>query len=794
MRFTNIIIRGFRGFNEEQSLSLDRDVVIIYGLNGSGKSSLTEGLEWLFFGGISRQRLSRCRSDYQYEEYLRNLFYIGPGNPFVEVKGILKGKPITVKKELLKKGQVCYIDGITVPDFGRLGLNLANYFRPMLAQTEIKVLVDSEQKDRWEQLSSILGQDELTILREDLIKLKREKRDLEYKKQEGRYQSLLDDIERMPALAPLISPLSELKTDALVTEIGQITGVVSRSFQEFIPEIQTKQKSLLNTELGHRIAELNLGDGDKLLEFLGKLENGIGKLETLSVVATRDGYDLNHLDFLTKGMSIAAVPVCPFCGEHTFTDEKSKTINEILKAGEKAQDAITELKTLKNDIDISIANFYGSGKDYFPERRDLKIIAQKLLDIGELELARRIQNLDNTIAEIIEGSYNNLSKGKSDYFDYLDNKYFHNKPADDGSLRRLKGFIAGIITARHEVLVDWEDLKGDLTKTISVAGSAPEEQIKMWVILEKLCTFFASTYNFVKITKLLERLDAIQENLKAFEKRELERLLNKHAAEIKAYYEMLNPGDKIQFTGIAVKEGERRQAALKAEAFGKIMNPVTTFSEAHSNSLALSIYFPQRVDRNYTWETIILDDPVQSMDENHTQALIEIVAKVSENKQVIILTHSKSFYRRLIARFRYLKPLVYSFFYNDDSGPKISLTEGETPSLITKIREEVAKGDPLSLETASTLLRKSIESVCVEFLLDKGYSFKTVDNKKNAGLKDLLGEAEKGGFSPSDIGRLRSLLDITNPDSHAWSIADTTVGFLRSGMNTVNSIYDVYLK
>lgn len=88
------------------------------------------------------------------------------------------------------------------------------------------------------------------------------------------------------------------------------------------------------------------------------------------------------------------------------------------------------------------------------------------------------------------------------------------------------------------------------------------------------------------------KIDVTQEKLEQYEKSEVARLLSEHAQEIKNYYEKLNPGDQIQFSGIEVKGGTRRQAKLKAEAFGKEINPVTFFSEAHTNSLALSIYFP----------------------------------------------------------------------------------------------------------------------------------------------------------------------------------------------------------
>lgn len=344
------------------------------------------------------------------------------------------------------------------------------------------------------------------------------------------------------------------------------------------------------------------------------------------------------------------------------------------------------------------------------------------------------------------------------------------------------------------VATEWENLKNKIAEKLPLSGQMNQEELKKWLALEKISNFFSGAEAFIRQNDLLKKIDVIQSRLEQHEKAEVERLLNEHAQEIKNYYERLNPSDQIQFSGIEVKGGIRRQAKLKAEAFGKEVNPVTFFSEAHTNSLALSIYFPQRVDRNSTWETVILDDPVQSMDENHSQALIDILVDVSAKKQVIVLTHSKSFFRRLCARFAHLKPKQYLFFYNEDSGPSIILDEGETLAHLTIAEEDRRKGDPRSLESASQQLRKAIESVCFEFLLDKGASFSKARKVQKDGFDDLFSEAENLGLPASEIGKLRSLLDTSQSNSHAWSIADTTSGGITKGIQYVREIYDAYLK
>lgn len=72
------------------------------------------------------------------------------------------------------------IDGNEVDNLSQLPLNLESYSRPMLAQTEIVALVNTEQKDRWEQLSYILGQEDLSRLRQHIVELRNAKKDTIY--------------------------------------------------------------------------------------------------------------------------------------------------------------------------------------------------------------------------------------------------------------------------------------------------------------------------------------------------------------------------------------------------------------------------------------------------------------------------------------------------------------------------------------------------------------------------------------------------------------------------------------
>ena len=59
MRIQQLKVCGFRGFNEEQPIDLSDPIAVFEGSNGSGKTSIGEGIEWLLYG----KTLKRSKGD-----------------------------------------------------------------------------------------------------------------------------------------------------------------------------------------------------------------------------------------------------------------------------------------------------------------------------------------------------------------------------------------------------------------------------------------------------------------------------------------------------------------------------------------------------------------------------------------------------------------------------------------------------------------------------------------------------------------------------------------------------------
>jgi hypothetical protein len=731
---------------------------------------------------------------------LRNLFYTGRGNPFVEVTGVVDGKELCIRKEIVtEKDFKCFVDKKAVDDFRTLPLNLESYSRPMLAQTEIAALVNTEQKDRWEQLSYILGQEDLSRLRQHLIELRNAKRDKEYKKDEKEFDGILLDLKKFADLKPLSEcfergGIEEIKY-ALKTLITKEAIDVSPG--DYDNAIRIKLNRILGSDLSKRAVDVKIGAVGALNTAMDNITDTFRQLETYVSEITKEKVDFDKIEFLKKGKQLAAIPECPFCKSTSLTEKRVEEINiEISAAAEVTQNREKCGEIIKAiNINLSPIQLRNKFRGILPSAQDLKIISQKLSDLDLKELAGEIQAYENAIAEYTDKTLTRLSTQIKTHVTTIENFHFHDikSISPDDTKSTLSSSLSENRKEMASLLSKWPTIKEKIIKLfVTPSSSTQQEEVEKWILIDKVNSFITNRETFLKKKTLITRVEQLREDVETFEKQEVEKLLTEHSEEIKNYYNRLNPEEKIIFKKIEVKTGVRRQARLIAEAYGTEVNPVTIFSEAHTNSLSLSIYFPQRVDRNLTWDVVILDDPVQSMDQGHSFSLIEILADIKAKKQIIVLTHSKTFAEDLRNRFGLNEVLWYEFSDGGENGPNIHLKKGNTLDYL-EFAEKNANGNEIERKSAGNALRGSISAVCGEILLKRGRTLAQVRNFDKSGLSKLFDQVERSSISQSDINKLKMLVEQSHSDSHTWSLRDTTPNGIRQGVQNVREVYSKYI-
>jgi hypothetical protein len=136
VRLERISLQAFRGYPSRTDVLLSGNVVLLFGENGTGKTSLTEAFEWALFGSVVRKERSKTRGEYQGVSWLRSVHAAPDVETFAEVT-LSKGEQRhVIRRRLVGNATELTIDGKPAADVRVLGLRTEDAFRPFLGQCE----------------------------------------------------------------------------------------------------------------------------------------------------------------------------------------------------------------------------------------------------------------------------------------------------------------------------------------------------------------------------------------------------------------------------------------------------------------------------------------------------------------------------------------------------------------------------------------------------------------------------------------------------------------------------------
>lgn len=78
---------------------------------------------------------------------------------------------------------------------------------------------------------------------------------------------------------------------------------------------------------------------------------------------------------------------------------------------------------------------------------------------------------------------------------------------------------------------------------------------------------------------------------------------------------------------------------------GIAVSPSAFFSDAQMNSLAITVFLAGALRQRWSaFNTILIDDPIQQMDEMNVCAFLDLIRGLSTQRQFIVFTCSRDFY------------------------------------------------------------------------------------------------------------------------------------------------------
>lgn len=192
-----------------------------------------------------------------------------------------------------------------------------------------------------------------------------------------------------------------------------------------------------------------------------------------------------------------------------------------------------------------------------------------------------------------------------------------------------------------------------------------------------------------------------------FSRKKRNEILDSKSADMIAWFSLLNPGQDVTFTGM---KSTASQINLLGQVFGEEVNVSSIFSEAQLNCLGLSFYAVTAYSQDNPLDFVIIDDPVQSMDQSHIENFKDgyLQRMLASGRQILLLTHMQTLALSVDTLYRHLGPYSLEVASYTRHGPEIIETEEALNRMLKDIRF-YKDGDSHRRRLAGSILRKFLE-------------------------------------------------------------------------------------
>lgn len=657
----SLSVTGFRGIGDPVTLTLDPapGLTVVAGRNGSGKSSLAEGLEILLTGGTYRWKNKRST---QWTERWRNLHH--PGPPEIAAEIIEEGAgPIRLQTRWNPDAADVNqhhttaqrtLNGTKGPteEASTLGWGPAlETYRPMLSYDELGGLLESGRSELYDALVKVLGTeqmaDALGRMKSRLARLAEPQKKATADRRTLQSEATALDDERAQAVATLLK-----KTSPDTTQIRELATGVTLPDQGIVASLRA-------------LAQIEPPDPDRMRNAAVRLRTAVAAMAAAGEAEA--ARRVTRLEIRRQALQLHAdhgEQTCPVCNQGYLDDTWAQTSRDLI-AREDAElqqlaDARAELEAARRAV-RTLAGQRPAPLDRSPTD-DLAPIVSAVREAWTTFEQLPVEDL--ALADHIELHSENLADVAADV-----------RSAAAGALAERDdawGPLAARISAWCESWDDWLDKKPAFDRL-----SAAERWLKQ---------------NDTRLKN--ERIAPIAEAAK-------------HAWSLLRQESNVEIGD-LRLEGQATRRRVAITATVDGEDAGDAL-PVMSQGELHA--LALALFLPRAALDESPFRFVILDDPVQAMDPAKVDGLVALLSEMAKTRQVIVFSHDD----RLPAALRRTNSAarIYEVARGPESRVSIELAEDPTTRYLDDA-QALCKDDKVPDETLRRtlpgLLRFAIEA------------------------------------------------------------------------------------
>lgn len=768
-KIKSIKVSGLRGIRYTLALDLNKKSILVYGDNGTGKSSLTDSFEWFFYdriGHLSNEEIGRRKG----RDALRNIFIDDTQDGFIEM--IFDETDLGSKKSIDSSLRTSNLN--TTNEFNDF---IASSYseRLILRYRDLVQFIIAGKTDKLNELQNIIGFSEVqnirNLLKKNGARIGRTIKASNYDNLKNVQQSTI--LENLGQNAYSDEQLFQ-GANELIKPFDLGVDIKSRKdINDVLKKIESKEDSeLLNqinfyTKVKESVAQLE-GNIDNIQSNYSTFYDSFQSLKQ----DTEKVKSLQLLALLQEGKSVLTKDVveddyCPLCKQ-----EKSKV--DLLQ---ELNLRIEELELLKKEKEKIENNSKNLEETVRPNISSLEgLLTEKLFEKEEYE------KLKETILSLKKSLNNFLEETKKDFIKNL---------SDKDQINLDKKTIG--------------ELSAELVKKVKTLTESKEANLKF----KTYTKLFQSAKAYVEYLRIEKEQQVLTNQQITFEllyedfiKRQEEALnvfLTMFSNDINDFYTTMNPNEKVEdIKLVPLKKGDELIGiTIEYSFFDETKTPpIAYLSESHINCLGLSFFLASVKAFNKKNKFFVLDDVISSFDRSHRYRFAQLLTSKFSDYQVILLTHEKEFFELVSSEVKSKGWILNNFKWSKDSGTGIERGIADIKDRIKKKIEDKntdGLGNDIRVYT-----ERVMKKVALEIEAKVAYRNNDINEKRMApelldAVQSKLSKASKELKEKADIPKIKGMpMFIGNTTSHDNSFQESIEDLEAIWEDVKNLIHNFY--
>lgn len=816
VRLISVQPNYFRGFRKQDDpINLKGDLVVLDGRNSSGKTSLTEAIEWILTGHIVRRELGDPK---ELAECITNRFKPDEEETWVELIFEETGKLHNLRRTLVsdyssKKNSSCesiaLLDGQEISkESGSEVLNmLFSGVLPLLMQHTLRRFVLDTPQKRRDYFEQLLNLDQITYLIEKSVVSDSRLNDFPSKSGSimlAEWNNLRDSVseessrrlrkversdiaeirqslhDALQHIAVSEFDLDKLALDAIVGQLAQLQRSVR---QKNFPLLESlRPRRTLDEALS---AELSETAHKRLLEEFSqaasqyKIAKTSAKTISQAQLAISDAFNsLSNAGLI----NLEEDQICPLCQYEQVPTLSTKRVSEISGWSP----LVAALESSRANYKRSVENITTKIKELQTLRADL--IPDFITDEQFDGIQKNNETVDsNKVKSVLEKAHIDLQT-----FDVLIETLLSDLTSmdiEEDASTRLEAELQTLFSQLHQV-TECAGTYANAFKEFEDYISAISREDKhyrtrdLWLkIVENMETLLTDLKWESAKRKSQQELTQLREIMISARQTYLEGRRLDFSKGMSDLWNRLRSDRYSSFGKLYIPEPKGRGFPVKIEVKALLDNnaeqhevdALGVFSESQINAIGIAAFITRSMLMGH--HCLIFDDPVQSMDEEHFKTFAKDILShlCDQGLQIIVLTHSDVFAREI--SYAHMDRPTYVTMNIKHSRRKGCRVEEGNRRFSERLDRAKAFADDGDLRQAWLFVRLAIERLYTVTQVKHGPSDFTPGSWANHTAEAMWNEGVDEIFKkyvPEMTDRLREILNMTAAGAHDKSLNGTT--------------------